>query len=35
MGIVESVRAVRRVRKPRAGQVSYPYGEHVLPRLRG
>ena len=35
MGIAESVRAVRRPRKPRPGQVAYLYGEHVLPRLRG
>jgi hypothetical protein len=34
MGIVESVRAVRRARKPQGGQVAYLNGEHVLPRLR-
>jgi hypothetical protein len=34
MGIVESIRAVRRARKPRGGQVAYLYGEHVLPRPR-
>jgi hypothetical protein len=34
MGIVESVRAVRRARKPRGGQAAYLYGEHVLPRRR-